>query len=278
MAAVVAPFQSPIGGDLDRRNLMIDYAFSRYQYVITPREAEEIVNCSYWEDVDAFCSYMIAANFGAPIPGTKNVKLPSTLTLYTDEELDAMEAELSRPAANESSEAPEPDLLVDLIEEGDFEDEPQVDITQEDSELVEAEFDGEFLPPYTPDTLPPYSPYSPSDPTKPLSEVSPVVQVEIPEDDPPEYSAVVDALEDDAIMEDSVDAIQVISDIGSVKDALRNESVEEAETEVYSTSRLAVLGSLGSRLLQKAKRRLAHAVSPKTVIRVREIMKRPRQK
>ncbi|KAI4865950.1 hypothetical protein F4820DRAFT_447577 [Hypoxylon rubiginosum] len=290
MAAVIAPFQSPIGGDLDRRNPIINYAFSRYQYVITPREAEEIVNRSYWENVDAFCSYMIAANFGEPIPGTKNVELPSTLTLYTDEELDAMEAELfnverpvsERPNTNEASSASEADVLVD--QESYLEDAPHTYITEEDLDFEvvvdEAEFDGEYLPLYTPEILPPYSP---SDTTNPPSKASFVIQVEKPKDDPPEYSATVDTPEEDAPMEvDPECAIQSTSDILAVEDAPRNDSIEKVENEVCGTSTLAMLRSLGARVerkLQKAKRKLAHAISPKkTVVWVRETKKILRQR
>ncbi|KAK7986985.1 hypothetical protein PG988_001973 [Apiospora saccharicola] len=75
-----------------RRELMIEYALAEYSYVITEDEADEIfANPDWWEDVDAFVEYMQEVNFGTSIAGTTNVALPSTLRVYSDEELDAME-------------------------------------------------------------------------------------------------------------------------------------------------------------------------------------------
>ncbi|KAI1208284.1 uncharacterized protein F4807DRAFT_462005 [Annulohypoxylon truncatum] len=81
------------------QDFMADYAFKHYQYILTPQEIHEITTESYWDnDVDAFCNNMIEVNFGESIPGTNNVKLPSTLRIYTNEEVEAMEA-----AVNQSS-------------------------------------------------------------------------------------------------------------------------------------------------------------------------------
>ncbi|XXG95705.1 hypothetical protein Hte_001975 [Hypoxylon texense] len=284
MAAVFVPSQSPVGGGLERRNSIIDYAFSRYHYIITPREAEEIVNRSYWENVDAFCSYMIAANFGQPIPGTKNVELPSTITLYTDEEVDAI-AESSntqrpfndRPIINDDSGAIEEDILVD---QSYVEDAPHhTYITHEDLEFEdvvdEAKFDDEYLPPYTPEILPPYSPY---DPMNSSSQFSLVIQAEKPEDDPPAYSDLFGTPEESAPSEvDAETTAKDICDSGKAKNAVRNDSIETGDREVYRTSTLGMLRRLGSGARHKLQK-LAHAVSPKTVIRIREIKKRIRQK
>ncbi|KAK7999454.1 hypothetical protein PG990_012054 [Apiospora arundinis] len=78
--------------DQYRRELMIEYAFAEYLYVITEEEADEIFfKPHWWRDVDAFVKYMQDVNFGTPVAGTTNVALPSTMRLYTDAELDAME-------------------------------------------------------------------------------------------------------------------------------------------------------------------------------------------
>lgn len=77
-----------------RRELMIEYALAEYSYVITEDEADEIfANPHWWEDVDAFVEYMQEVNsFGTSIAGTTtNVALASTLRVYSDAELDAME-------------------------------------------------------------------------------------------------------------------------------------------------------------------------------------------
>ncbi|KAI0178593.1 hypothetical protein GGR52DRAFT_532758 [Hypoxylon sp. FL1284] len=286
MAAIVATPQNSLGDDFERRNQIIDYAFSTYQYVITPREAEEILTQSYWADVDAFCSYMIAANFGEPIAGTKNVTLPSTLRIYTDEELDAIDEALWREAptsdTNGSEHTDPTEEYVDDVED--------IEMTQDDFEYAvldedlwdEIVFDGEYLPFYTPEVLPPYSLY---DPTKYPSEFSLVAQAENPEDDPPEYSETAITPGEDALMEvDSEDAIQNTPDIDGMEDALRNTSIEEAvvEPKVCSISKLATLRNLGSRFeqkLQKSKQKLSHIISPKKLVkRVREIKKEWRQK
>ncbi|KAK7961640.1 uncharacterized protein PG986_002465 [Apiospora aurea] len=86
------PWKSP---DDYRRELMIEYALAEYDYVITPEDADEIfLKPHWWEDVDAFVQYMQDVNgFGNPITGSPNanVALPSSIRVYTDEELDAME-------------------------------------------------------------------------------------------------------------------------------------------------------------------------------------------
>ncbi|KAK7913874.1 hypothetical protein PG985_011577 [Apiospora marii] len=73
-----------------RRELMIEYAYAEYGYVITEDEADEIFDHpDWWEDVDAFVEYMQEVNsFGSR---SADVALPSTLRVYTDAELDAME-------------------------------------------------------------------------------------------------------------------------------------------------------------------------------------------
>ncbi|KAI0844477.1 hypothetical protein F5Y00DRAFT_274016 [Daldinia vernicosa] len=195
MAIPVIPSRSPTNNVVYIRTLMIDYAYSNYKYVMTPKEAEEILTKPYWDDVDAFCSYstyhqespllplsgslrgqkfltdyyrMIQASFGQPVSSTSNVKLPSTINIYTDEELNAMESglvELLPPrnaelnVSEESSAENERPTMSDnqenlvrsisqtatRINEGDLE--------------IESEFEGEYLPRYTPEILPAYTPF-----------------------------------------------------------------------------------------------------------------------
>ncbi|KAI1458111.1 hypothetical protein F4805DRAFT_425528 [Annulohypoxylon moriforme] len=59
---------------------------------------------------------MIEVNFGESIPGTKNVKLPSTLKIYTTEEVDAMEAEAKSPSTTNSGQC----LLLNFDVESDL--------------------------------------------------------------------------------------------------------------------------------------------------------------
>lgn len=73
-----------------RRELMIDYAFQAYQYVITAAEADEIIFEGLWEGVDDFVQYMWDANVGQAVHGTSNVR--HDMKVYTSEELDRMDA------------------------------------------------------------------------------------------------------------------------------------------------------------------------------------------
>ena len=73
-----------------RRELMIDYAFEAYQYVITAAEADEIIFEGLWEGVDDFVQYMWDANVGQAVTGTSNVR--HDMKVYTSEELDRMDA------------------------------------------------------------------------------------------------------------------------------------------------------------------------------------------
>ncbi|KAI1446587.1 hypothetical protein F5Y02DRAFT_416876 [Annulohypoxylon stygium] len=86
MATTTCSYKEELEKETDR--FMVNYAFRKYQYVLTPQEVHEIKTEPYWgQDVDVFCEYMLQVNFGEPIPGTSNVKLPSTLRIYTDEEV-----------------------------------------------------------------------------------------------------------------------------------------------------------------------------------------------
>ncbi|KAI1406773.1 hypothetical protein F5Y13DRAFT_183919 [Hypoxylon sp. FL1857] len=168
----MAPSLSRSGSKRFRQSLMINYAFDNYQYVITPGEADEIITKPFWDDVDTFIDYMLEINFGEPIRGSRNVKLPSTLRIYTDEEIDAMDAgiiELPTPTIpghniNEEPSMTETNFTLTSNQDNNTEPEPRIiNVGGEEIELdasFEAEFGGEFLPLYTPSMLPPYSPYT----------------------------------------------------------------------------------------------------------------------
>lgn len=76
------------------RRMMIHYAKTEYSYFLTEHDADDILYSGHWQDVDDFCTYMQHANFGKALAGTTNVELPSNLRIFTDEELDAMDAAL----------------------------------------------------------------------------------------------------------------------------------------------------------------------------------------
>lgn len=154
-AAVLSPPQLPTGSTLGpeaasqlqlqspdayRRELMIEYALAEYSYVMTEDEADEIFDHpDWWEDVDAFVEYMQEVNsFGT---GRADVALPSTLRVYTDAELDAMEetGDFYPPALSVSSDSEEE-------EEHEFEDE------EEPLPLYELHPQGESLPAKAPPT------------------------------------------------------------------------------------------------------------------------------
>ncbi|KAI1091125.1 hypothetical protein F5B19DRAFT_460428 [Rostrohypoxylon terebratum] len=83
-------YKEELEKEMDR--FMVNYAFRKYQYVLTPQKVHEIKTEPYWgQDVDVFCDYMLQVNFGETIPGTSNVKLPKTLKVYTEEEVCKME-------------------------------------------------------------------------------------------------------------------------------------------------------------------------------------------
>ncbi|KAI0124142.1 hypothetical protein BJ170DRAFT_712143 [Xylariales sp. AK1849] len=138
-----------------RRDLMIHYAFSAYSYVITPKEADKILYEGYWEDVDAFCEYMQNVNFGVGIPGTTNVVLPSTLRIYTDEDLDLMNAGLYvENRADTDSESLS--SAVGAILDGDIDIESDAWGVEPEPELPGQNDDDEPLPLYTPESPPGY--------------------------------------------------------------------------------------------------------------------------
>ncbi|KAI1406209.1 hypothetical protein F4819DRAFT_507751 [Hypoxylon fuscum] len=274
MAVAVAP-SCPLGNDPYRQS-MIDYAFSTHNYALTPKEVDEIVTQSYWDSVDSFCIYMMQANFGQPIAGTSNVKLPSNMRIYTDEEVDAMDAELrGRPRETRTFDTyDDTDLTVDQIQEsGSLEFEAPSDFIEEDHELdeidVAGEFEGEYLPIYIPDVLPPYAP----------SKISLELQAEIP---PPYYSEEYipeeDAPAEDTLGNEYEEIIENAAAVDSVEDVVEDDSVKKGEPEACKTSRLAALHTIADQKLQKAKQKLARGfelISPNKVLgRARELKKR----
>lgn len=155
-----------------RCELMIAYAFQAFGYVITAKEVDEVINEGLWEDVDDFVEYMMEANFGAPVADTTNVKLPSTMRIYTSEELDLMDAGLF---VDEARSGDDEETLVGSEEDeeeeaGDVENNEEVETDLEsnpstllaEAEDVYEEDKEEPLPLYSPDTRPTY-PDQPAD-------------------------------------------------------------------------------------------------------------------
>ncbi|KAK6860638.1 hypothetical protein PG995_004274 [Apiospora arundinis] len=152
--------------DQYRRELMIEYAFAEYSYVITEEEADEIFfKPHWWRDVDAFVKYMQDVNFGTPVAGTTNVALPSTMRLYTDAELDAMEEtgdfyppmpELSLSSSDDDPDSDSLSAFGDdefLLEEEEWEEEEEESSEEEEEpEMIEylVEEEEEPLPLYEP--------------------------------------------------------------------------------------------------------------------------------
>ncbi|OTB09311.1 hypothetical protein M426DRAFT_17962 [Hypoxylon sp. CI-4A] len=208
----------PVGDYTFRQNLMVGYASTNYHYIITPEEAEEIANKPFWTDVDAFCDYMMHVNFGEPIPGTNNVRLPSTMRIYTDAELDAMDAGImglspttTLSTAYRESYTTDTGLTVRHTLSNTNTD-PELPISTDEDYLdfdgfIEVEFEGEFLPLYTPEVLPVYKP-SATQPPLPLPSLAVcsanAFHDTLPEEPPPyteeEHESREDAPEEDLTM------------------------------------------------------------------------------
>ncbi|KAK8133109.1 hypothetical protein PG999_001282 [Apiospora kogelbergensis] len=142
--------------DQYRRELMIEYAFAAYAYVITEDEADEIFfQPNWWDDVDAFVRYMQDVNFGTPIPGTTNVQAPGSMRVYTDAELDAMEEmgdfypptpDLASSSDGDSSSYADSEDEFVLEEEDEWDEEEEPEMTED----VEEEEEEEEIPLYEP--------------------------------------------------------------------------------------------------------------------------------
>ncbi|KAM0811456.1 hypothetical protein AB5N19_11812 [Seiridium cardinale] len=156
---------------------MIRYAFSAHSYVITEKEADEIIHKEYWEDVDDFCEYMQAVNFGKPISGTTNVVLPSTLRIYTDEDLDLMDQGLFVEPPRDISDVES--VVSNYFDYADQESDVESGATNPHTELVDEEEYDEPLPLYVPRTREEEPPVSEDPPAyvPPESELPPEVEV-----------------------------------------------------------------------------------------------------
>ncbi|KAI1097414.1 hypothetical protein F4804DRAFT_339215 [Jackrogersella minutella] len=275
---------------------MVNYALTNYQYVITPREVDEIAKGIYWDDVDSFCNYMMHVNFGEPISGINNVELPSTIRIYTDEELDAMDRGLAGTARTDVHSPEELDATLMAPTMSCVEPNPYViSMLEEDLTLRthnEVKFDDEFLPIYSPEAV---STNSPSDLVDPLFGIYLVrwtdesLERDISEDHTP-----IRATPED-------DGLDVISGEDSVEDHIKDDAHGASDAqgttgddcvvddlllrEEFRTSGLFTLSTLSSRLgqkLQKAKQKLARGfefLSPKKAIsKIRGYKKRVHRK
>ncbi len=231
-----------------RRELMIDYAFKAFRYVITPQEADEVVEEGLWEDVDDFVQYMCDANFGEPVPDTANVTLPGTMRIYSSKELDLMDAGLFVGDEDEDEDEDwevEKDLASDasaIVPEHDDDDE------------VEEEEDKDILPPYTADIPPSY--------------------VSLSSLDPPTYapSEAIEAAEEEHEIAPVIEPAPAVE----ITPVMEAEDIVASETEtvcVPRKERRGVLSTLGSRLDRKilaTRRRVVRgfkAISPRRLFR-----------
>ncbi|RYO96583.1 hypothetical protein DL764_007444 [Monosporascus ibericus] len=286
-ATTFEPPQS-MSADDQRRELMIQYAFAAYRYLITDKEADEIIYEGLWRDVDDYIHCMWSANFGEIIPGTTNVKMAGTTRLYTSEEVDLMAVGLWDNARDCPLVGPLADLDHassddgddDLVEEYETDEESNASTDDTDPEMFEQIEDGnceEFLPVYTPNAAPSYSSGSVSDPPA----YAEAETAEVGEDFEGEVSAIFgDALtlgDDDAIGD--APSAEEASPVEAIPAAELTPSVKPEENIPSEEGTLAPLGevqdgvfsALGARLdrkLLKAKQTLARglkAISPRRI-------------
>ncbi|KAI0139065.1 hypothetical protein F4776DRAFT_662762 [Hypoxylon sp. NC0597] len=271
MAEDVTP-SLPRGNNRYTQNLMINYAFDNYQYIITPRESEEIVARPFWDDVDDFINYMMEINFGEAIPGTSNVNLPSTIRVYTDDELNALDAGLvelpntTRPGThtNEVPGTTETNSTVIYNEESNTN--YELHITNIDEDIFD-----EDLPRYTPTMLPPYSPYNS---TEHLSDTS----LEDQGERAPEYDTYEEHIPREVNLEED------IHEGGRLDDTTGSTPITKSwRRKEFRASILPSLYTFGSRIdekLQKAKQKLARGIEViaprKAFSKVQKIKKRIR--
>ncbi|OTA54199.1 hypothetical protein K449DRAFT_454546 [Hypoxylon sp. EC38] len=290
MAEDVTPPSLPHNNNRYSQILMINYAFDNYQYVITPRETEEIIAEPFWDDVDDFINYMMEINFGEAIPGTNNVNPPRTIRIYTDEELDAIDAELiellnrARLGTHPNEDTGATETSSTVVYNGDSNTNYETHIIYTDEDDTD-----EDLPLYTPTMLPSYSPYN--------STVNlPVVPLEDRGERAPEYSIheentlIGTNLEEDIPGEDAPGSNGVVENIiedlhegGRLGDATRGTPMERFWSK--GASRLSPLSNFSSQIdrkLQKAKQKLARGIeviTPRKALNtVQEIKKRIRQR
>jgi hypothetical protein len=136
------------------RRMVIHYARTQYSYTITDEDVHEILYSGYWSDIDDFCSYMQQVNFGRALPGSTNVELPSTVTIYSDDELDDMDTRLcgTQTPMFLGLYNPDPFEFEDEVEsddELDYEDEYEVADEQPSRDTESPEANDDTLPLYS---------------------------------------------------------------------------------------------------------------------------------
>ncbi|KAK9413390.1 hypothetical protein SUNI508_02589 [Seiridium unicorne] len=177
-----SPLLAPRPATDSRWEPMVRYAFSAHSYVITEKEADEIIHKEYWEDVDDFCEYMQAVNFGEPISGTTNVVLPSTLRIYTDEDLDLMDQGLFVEPPRDISDVES--VVSNYLDYADQESDVESGATNPHIELVDEEEYAEPLPLYVPRNPEEEPPLSEDPPAYVPPEVEPAPRIAEVEEEP----------------------------------------------------------------------------------------------
>ncbi|KAI0009594.1 hypothetical protein F4779DRAFT_617489 [Xylariaceae sp. FL0662B] len=259
MAVVLPPMQCPMGSEHYRRNLMIEYAFKTYRYVITAAEVEDILHEGLWEDVDMYVEYMMDANFGTPVPHTNNVKLPRTMRIYSAAELDAMAAGLvvdddDRPPLRPYAD----DGVVDALPAAHPGGPGARDVVTIDGDEASSEPESEYeydepLPLYDPDMLPRYSTLSYA--SRPPSTIAPSIdEVELALDELDTTTA--------AAATTPADSVDLPSDAPSMNEVEIEDGLAETEIDVVGddTTKPRSLGSRLNRKILKVKQKLARGL------------------
>ncbi|RYP18346.1 hypothetical protein DL765_003958 [Monosporascus sp. GIB2] len=279
-ATTFEPLQS-MSADEYRRELMIQYSFAAYRYLITDKEADEIIYEGLWRDVDDYVHYMWNVNSGETIPGTTNVKMPSTRRLYTSEKVDIMAAGLWDNARDCPLAGPLADLEHASSDEDDFAEDSGTDgesnasTDDTDPEMFEQIGDADceqFLPLYTPNAPPSYG-------SVPISDPPAYVEAETAEvggDSESEVSAIFEdaPTPDDATAAEEASPVEVVPAAKPTPSVTLEENIPSEEEALASLEEVqdGVFGALGARLdrrLLKAKRTLARglkAISPGCIL------------
>ncbi|RYP39859.1 hypothetical protein DL767_001978 [Monosporascus sp. MG133] len=275
-ATTFEPPQS-MSADEYRRELMIQYAFATYRYLITDKEADEIIYEGLWRDVDDYVHYMWGANFGEIIPGTTNVRIPSTTRLYTSEEVDLMAAGLWDNARDCPLTGPLADLEHasyddeddDLVEDYETDEESNASTDDTDPEIFEQIEDvdcEEFLPIYTPNAPPSYSSGPVSDPPA----YTEAETAEVGEDSEGEASAIFE----DAPAAEEANPVEVVPAAELTPSVKLEENIPSKEGTLAPPEEIqdGVFSALGARLdrkLLKAKLTLVrgfNAITPRRIL------------
>lgn len=305
--AVVSSFTAPqaqtqLSSDDYRQSLMIEYAYNTYQYVITPGEATEILEAPYWDDVDSFCQYMLEVNFGEAVPGASNVKLPSTMRIYTDEEIEAGifddddedydenydddgdddddDEDEQRPSTREEQIVRYEIFASDYIEDSNERADSAPVVVDISNDLLDFEgevpdegmFDGECLPTYTHELLPAY--YS-CYPVRQLPDILSALRDQAGDASGREAGATMQGdIPRNVVVEDAYE-VTTLSSEGRDDDKSRD---EETEAEIRRDSRLDMMGKFRARVdrrwesVRSGLARGLKSISPKKALsRTREI-------